>query len=215
MRNGELRVILEIVPFDVTALAESLASSPWFFVALLVTVAVDAVVPLVPGEVLLTVGGALVATESSEALVTVIAVGAAGALLGDLIAFRVGRGGQRFISRIRPGSRSSALLARMTDALERRGTAMLIGARFVPGGRTAATMAAGLTGFPLRRLVMVSTASSLGWATYTTLLGYAGGTAFDSHPLFGALLGVIIGLLVGMVLSIITARPSTDVARVD
>lgn len=198
-----------------TALAESLASSPWFYVVLLVTVAVDAVIPLVPGEVMLTIGGALVATESPEALITVVAVGAAGALLGDLIAYRVGRGGQRFLRYLRPGSRTSMLLARTTGALDRRGVAVLVGARFIPTGRTAANMAAGLTGYPLRRVVMVSAASSLGWATYTTLLGYAGGTAFDSHPLVGAGLGVLVGALVGLVLSIVSSRPSTDVVHTD
>lgn len=192
--------------FDVVSLAENLATSPWFYVVLFAAVAIDAVVPIFPGEVLLTMGGAFIAAKSWPGFVAVVAVGAAGAVVGDLLSYRIGRLGQPLTERLRPGSHTAALVSSVTDTVRRRGVAVLLGARFVPGGRTAATLAAGCTRFPLSRFVATCMVSAVAWSAYTAALGYAGGASFESNPLIGAGIGVAVGLGVGAVLHLVTSR---------
>lgn len=189
--------ILGSVPADVVNVAESLAASPWFYAVLFLAVAIDALIPLVPGEVILTTGGTLVATRSWGSLVVVVALGASGALTGDLMSYWVGRRGRSLTNRLRPEGRTASVLATVSERINRGGTAVLVGARFVPGGRTAATLAAGCAGLPLRRFTFVSAGSAIAWSAYTTLLGIAGGVAFSSNPAIGAAMGVILGVGIG------------------
>jgi len=81
--------------------------------------------------------------------------------------------------------------------LERR-TWLLAVANFLPGARTAAMLSAGWLGLPARRFYLFVVPGGLLWSSFTTLLGFAGGSAFEGSlwlPL-GASLGVaaLIGL---------------------
>ena len=52
-------------------------------------------------------------------------------------------------------------------------------ARFVPGGRTAVTFSAGTVSMRWRRFFLADLRRMI-WATYSGLLGYLGGRAFES-----------------------------------
>jgi membrane-associated protein len=68
--------------------------------------------------------------------------------------------------------------------------------RFVPGGRTATTLASGTLGMPWRRFVAVDAAACAMWAAYVTALGYLGGNTFQ-HSLWKPLLAAgIVGVIV-------------------
>lgn len=56
---------------------------------------------------------------------------------------------------------------------------IIVVARFVPGGRTATTFSAGALAMPWRRFVVIDALAAALWATYMTLLGYFGGSAFE------------------------------------
>jgi membrane-associated protein len=74
----------------------------------------------------------------------------------------------------------------------------MVGARFIPGGRTATTLTMGATGYPRARFAGWDAVAAVLWAMYATLLGYLGGAAFEDDPLKGLALGVALatGLIV-------------------
>jgi membrane protein DedA with SNARE-associated domain len=66
---------------------------------------------------------------------------------------------------------------------------VIVVARYVPGGRVAATMTAGSVGYPLRRFTPFAAVAGVTWAIYTAMIGFVGGTAFEDEPLKALLLG--------------------------
>lgn len=76
---------------------------------------------------------------------------------------------------------------------------MIIAARFVPGGRTAATFTAGVIRYRPRRFVAWATAAGALWASYAGLAGYLGGRVFEERPLLA--LALAFGLAAGLVVA--------------
>ena len=168
------------------SLTELVAASPWTYAVIVALVTLDVLVPLLPSETALASAGVL-AASGDLVLVLVVAAGAAGAIAGDNGAYGLARAlGPRLRRRIRGGDWAQR-------KLERGGTTLLVAARFVPGGRTAATLTSGLVRYPWRRFVAASVLGGLLWATAATLAGYAGGRALQEHPelLIPALLAAI------------------------
>ena len=172
-------------------------SSNWYFLAIIFAVAyLDSVVPIVPSETMVIIGG-VAAGRGDQLLIAVIVAGAVGAFLGDTTAYLLGNRMSGFIERRaadRPKLRRRLDWA--SDQIHTRGGLLLITARFIPGGRTALTITSGITNQPRRWFMGWVAIAGVIWASYAALLGYIGGQAFqDNHTLaflvaFGAALGV-------------------------
>lgn len=160
-------------------------SSNWWFLLIILTVAFfDSVIPIVPSETTVIVGG-VAAGQGDQVLVAVIAAGAIGAFLGDNAAYLIGARMSGLIERI--GERRPNFASRLDWAaaqIRTRGGPLLITARFIPGGRTALTISSGVTDQPQKWFAGWIVVAALIWATYAALLGYIGGKAFeDNHTL--------------------------------
>ncbi len=171
--------------------------SPVTYLVVWVAVTFDAVIPNVPSESLLITGGVL-AARGDLMVGLVIASGWIGALCGDSLAYVIGRRfGDRVTGRLLRRDGWRARLASARDLLERR-TWLLAVANFLPGARTAAMLSAGWLGLPVRRFYTFVVPGGLLWSGFTTLLGYAGGSAFEGSlwlPLGASLaVAVLIGL---------------------
>ncbi len=70
------------------------------------------------------------------------------------------------------------------------GGSLLIVARFIPGGRTATTLTAGLIPMSWRRFAAYDLLAAAIWACYAALLGYIGGRAFENEPLTAVLVAL-------------------------
>jgi len=70
-------------------------------------------------------------------------------------------------------------------------------ARFIPGGRTATTYAAGTVGMPWRRFLPADAIAAALWALYAAGLGYIGGAAFQDNLWLPMLIAAGASLLVG------------------
>lgn len=172
-------------------------SSNWYFLAIIFGVAFfDSIVPVVPSETMVIIGG-VAAGRGDQVLLLVIAAGAVGAFLGDNAAYLIGSRLSGLIQR--RADRRPKLQARLDWAREQirvRGGLLLITARFIPGGRTALTVTSGLTHQPRRWFMGWVAVAVMIWATYAALLGYIGGQTFeDNHTLaflvaFGAALAM-------------------------
>lgn len=191
-------VVLANVVTDVTDWLADFSANWWFLAIIFVIAYLDSVVPIVPSETMVIIGG-VAAGQGEQLLLAVIACGALGAFLGDNTAYLVGARLSGFVER-RAARRPSwqSRLAWAAEQIRTRGGLLLITARFIPGGRTALTVSSGITHQPRRWFVGWISIAAVIWATYASLLGYLGGRAFeDDHTLaflvaFGAAVSVTV-----------------------
>jgi membrane protein DedA with SNARE-associated domain len=154
------------------------------------TVAVDAFLPVVPGETLV-ITGAILASSGDLSVILVFAAAWIGAFAGDNVSYALGAmAGRPAADRLFRGDRSRQVLDWATGQLRRRGRMLIVAARFVPGGRTAVTFASGMLEMRWRTFALADVVGVSLWAAYATALGYVGGEAFKDSlwkPLVAAL----------------------------
>lgn len=161
---------------------ETLSSNPWFYLIIFVIALLDSVLPVVPSETTVVLGG-IAAGQGSLLLLLVIAMGASGAFVGDNIAYWLGRRTEDFLRRrIFNTDKRRDRLEWAERQLRLRGGMLLITARFIPGGRTAITVSSGITRQPYKRFVAFDALACVLWATYAGVLGFVFGEQFkDDH----------------------------------
>jgi membrane-associated protein len=163
------------------SLYDLLSQPPEAYLIVLALALGDGVFPAFPSETGLIVAGLLCVVGDLQ-LGWVIAAGAVGAFAGDGVSYALGRFvGRPAQERFLRGARSRRALDWATRQLDERGGTVVIVARYVPGGRTAATFTAGLTHYPYARFALFDAVAALSWATYGSLLGYFGGRFFHNH----------------------------------
>ena len=175
-----------------------LAASAWIFPVVLLLATVDGLFPVVPSEAaVLAVATTWAGTGQGDVPLTVIAA-AAGAVLGDHLAYAVGR---RLVRRKASGAARGAgrLMTAARGALERHGGLLFVAARWIPAGRGPVTLAAGATAYPRRRFAAWTALGAVVWAAgYATLgvtAGHLGGGSIWRTVAIGlaavALVGVV------------------------
>jgi membrane-associated protein len=178
----------------VGSLLDVLTASPWAYGALFLLVLLDVLFPPAPGEIALVTSGVLAgAGELSIALVLLAATG--GAIVGDHLVYGTGRS-LRGYRRGRLFRRARDRLPEAEAQLAARSASAIVLGRFIPFGRTAVTLAAGILRLPWPRFVALDAFAAALWATQGALLGYFGGRFFQN-----ALIGVALGLAVALVLT--------------
>lgn len=192
-----------IVANIITDLIEDLddiAGNWWFLFVILGIAFLDSVIPVVPSETAVILGGLAAYDHGGVSrLLLVILAGASGAFLGDNFAYEVGH---RFRPRVERFASTRPKLSNRLDwaraQIRTRGGPLLVTARFIPGGRTALTITSGLTHQPRRWFATWIAGAAVIWATYASLLGYIGKNRFkDNHTAaflfaFGAAVSITI-----------------------
>jgi membrane-associated protein len=175
------------------SLTDYVSGSPWTYAFLFGVAALDVVFPLVPSETSVILAG-VIASTGDLILFAVILVAAGGAILGDNTAYVIGRTvGHRLVNRFFSGERRKRIDWAEQQIEERGGYLILVG-RFIPGGRTAVTLACGLLEMRWRRFISFDVAAGLLWASYAALLGYFGGKAFEEQPWKGFVVAFVVAL---------------------
>ena len=173
-----------------------LMGSPWVYLALFSFAAIDGFFPVVPSESLVITAGVF-AANGEPLLPLVIVAAAAGAFAGDHIAYLAGRtGGDRLVTRLKPGSKRRLAFDRAGRVLDDRGGLIIVVCRYIPGARTAITMTAGAVRHPLRSFSFFDGIAAGSWAAYSALIGFLGGAAFENDPLKGLALGLGVALAI-------------------
>jgi membrane protein DedA with SNARE-associated domain len=126
-----------------------------------------------PGETLLLLAAAWAAARH-HSIVLVIMFGFLGATIGADFGYLLGyRGGRPFVERFGATFRlKPEHLARAELFFARHGDKAIVGARFVLGLRTWASMLAGMARMPFWRFQAFSAVGGLMWATVIGLAGY-------------------------------------------
>jgi membrane-associated protein len=155
-------------------------ASGWAYAIVFVLALLDALVPIVPSETAVITAG-VVAASGDLSLGLIIPAAAAGAFIGDNLAYLIGhRFGGRATERFFSGEKARHRMDWAEEQLRERGGELIIVGRFIPGGRTAVALSAGTLGYRWRRFIAFDAVATLAWATYSALLGYYGGKTFES-----------------------------------
>lgn len=160
------------------SLIDFIDGSAWAYAAIFAIVTVDAFFPLVPGETSV-ITGAILAANDELSVLLVFAAAMTGALAGDNISYLLGdRFGPPVQRRMFKTEKAASRIDWARGQLEQRGPVIIIAARFVPGGRTAATFSAGALEYRWRTFLIAAVAAAVLWAGFTTALGWFGGNAY-------------------------------------
>ncbi|MBP1326585.1 membrane protein DedA with SNARE-associated domain [Leucobacter exalbidus] len=182
------------------------AASPWLLLVMFAVAMIDGFFPPVPSETVLVATVAVAAATGTFSTIALLClVAAVGALLGDNIAYGIGRkvGATRFRWMRHP--RVAAAFTRAGNTLSTRGTPLILGARYIPIGRVAVNMSAGALRYPWRRFLPLSGVAAVTWAAYSALIGFVAGHWLTDQPLLSAVFGVLFALITGVLIDRISA----------
>ncbi|HJU37269.1 MAG TPA: DedA family protein [Gaiellaceae bacterium] len=170
------------------SLIEIVTASAWVYPLILAVAALDAVFPLVPSEATVVAAAAL-AGAGDLVLSLVLVAAAGGAVIGDNVAYLLGRAGRRpVVARLMRSARWRERVTRAESMLRERSATIIVVSRFIPGGRTATMLSAGLVGLRWPRFAAFDLAAGALWAGYAGVIGLVGGKAFADEPLHALLL---------------------------
>lgn len=185
----------------------ALIDSAWALPTLLVTTALDGLFPPVPGETVVVSLAVAAHAGGGVPWWVVVPVAAVGAWSGDQLAYALGRAVGTDRVRALRGPNGRRAVAWASGALARRGASVVLGARFVPVGRTAVNVTAGAVGFPRRRFMALSAVASMAWAAWTVAVGTLAARWVGDQPLLAVAVGVAVGTVVGVVVDrVVSAR---------
>ena len=181
------------------ALAHHVNGSPLSYLLILAVCAGDALLPLFPAEVVVVTAAVLAASGHLQIALVVLAA-VLGAMIGDNCAYGLGRGGlRRLADRLLASPRSRRRLAWARAQLQANGPWIIVVARFIPGGRTATTYAAGTLGMEWRtRFLPSDGVAAAAWSLYAAGLGYIGGAAFEHNLWLPLLIAGVTSVVVAL-----------------
>jgi membrane-associated protein len=140
--------------------------------AILIFAALDAVGLPASGDVAVVLGAA----SRDEPLLAIVALGFAGAVIGDHVVYWVGRFGGRLLpARLVSAERRR----RVSEGLDRRAPLVLVGGRLVTAIRSEVALLAGLARLPYRRFTLWNGVGCLVWALVAALAGRLLGDIVD------------------------------------
>ena len=197
-------MLLASIITDLTDWLEDVSAEWWFLLVILGIAYLDSVIPIVPGETMVIIGG-VAAGQGEQSLLLVIVAGASGAFLGDNTAYYIGSKLSGFIER--HAAKREKWQARLDWAAQQirlRGGVLLITARFIPGGRSVLTISSGITHQPKAWFMGWIALAAAIWATYAAGLGYFGGKTFEDNHTKAFL--VAFSLSIGMTILVEVVR---------
>ncbi|WP_250033271.1 DedA family protein [Paractinoplanes maris] len=187
----------------------TLGTLAWLFAV----VAFGAIIPIVPTGAAVSGAAALAFHEHHPVLIVfVIAAGAAGAYVGDLVMYAMCRvGGEKLAKRLR-WLRDEEHLVSVKEKLQQRQIPVLLVSRLIPGGRVPVLLAAAFLGMPWRTFVVANAPACALWSTVYAGIGVAGGSIFP-EPWEGVIAAVLLILIINQTISWISKRREARAAE--
>jgi membrane-associated protein len=179
-------------------------SSPASYLVAVLVPALDAILPVLPSETAVIALGVATAGSQDPRIGVLVMLAAFGAFLGDNVNYLLGRRfGPAVQRRFFSSQRGQARLAWAEKALDRFGARIIIGCRFIPGGRTVVTLTCGLVRYQRRSYVVATAVAAIIWASYAFFIGRLGGQAFESRPWIGLLLAFGAAVAISVVIEVL------------
>jgi membrane-associated protein len=181
------------------SLVGAASGSWWMYLIVLGVCAGDALLPLFPSESLVIAASILAANGHLNVALVALAA-AVGAFAGDNAAYGLGRSGlRRLAARLFHSPKSRRHLDWASRQLRDHGAAIIVVARFIPGGRTATTYVAGTLRMAwTKSFLPADGAAALLWALYSVGLGYFGGATFERNLWLPLVIATAVSLLLAV-----------------
>jgi membrane-associated protein len=151
----------------------------------------------VPGGTALVAAGIDASTKHGLPVVGVIVAGAAGALVGAMAGFAIGRWrGEPILLRLgRLFRQKPERVQQLRQDFQKHALAPVFIARFITGARNLVGLVAGASGMAIRGFFLITAAAALVWATVITLEYYFAGKALLGAPTWLQILLIVVGLV--------------------
>ena len=177
----------------------AMAASPWIYPAMFAFATIDGFFPPLPSESVVITLAVSAHSTGTPWMWLVLVAAAAGAWVGDQIAYQIGLmiGTDRvpFLQ----SSRGRRAVAWAERALARRGASFILAARYIPIGRVAVNMTAGAVGYPRRRFMVIAAIAAVMWALYSAGIGLVAARWLGHEPLLAIGIGVVLGVVMGFI----------------
>jgi membrane protein DedA with SNARE-associated domain len=168
----------------------------WLFLV----VSFGAIVPVIPTGAAVSGAAALAFHENPLLIVLIIAAGAAGAYVGDLVMYAMCRAGGEQLARRLRWLRDEEHLAAVKQRLHRSQIPVLLVSRLLPGGRVPVLLAAAFLGLSWRTFVVANLPACALWSVVYAGIGVAGGSIFP-EPWEGVVAAVVLILIINQSIS--------------
>ena len=186
----------------------------WGYFGIFLLMVLENVIPPVPSEVIMSVGG-IAAGQGKMSFPLLVAVGTFGCTVGNLFWWEIGRrfGYERLKPAVDRWGRWLTMdwedVEKLRGFFDRWGGATVFVFRFMPIGRTVISIPAGLMHMPFWRFVAYTTAGSLVWNTILVGVGFWLGTNFETidHWIAPMVTGIVVLALVAYLWRVVTWKP--------
>jgi membrane protein DedA with SNARE-associated domain len=181
----------------ITGLIDSLAAlvtdSPLTYVVIMGMAAIDVLAPIVPAEATVTAAAVLAGQGKLNVIWIMIAAGL-GAFIGDNVAYWIGRAaGRPLVERVLRGNTKQ--LAAVQEQFDKRGGTFVIVGRFIPGGRTAVAIGAGVLHFSWPQFIIYDALAAVIWSFQAALPGFVGGALIQDRPWLAMVFGFVLSAI--------------------
>jgi membrane-associated protein len=182
------------------------AGQPWVLLLVLACCLIDGFFPPIPSESVVVGLAAVAATADVPDPWLLMVVAGLGAFSGDNIAYFVGRrvGTRRWAWMRGPRMQSGFRWA--GDELRKRPASLILVARFIPIGRVAVNLTAGVTHYRHLRFVGLTVLSATLWAAYSVGIGLFFGQWFENNHLLGAAIAIVCAVGLGIAVDLVINR---------
>ena len=179
-------------------LTQEVSHSPLTYPVLFAAAGLDVLVPLIPSETIV-ITASVLAVQGELLIWAIVPIVALGAFVGDNLCYWLGRKiGDPVADRLFADEKGQARLTWAEEALRRRGAILIGVGRFIPGGRTVTTFAAGTLEMPYRQFLVADAFAAAVWALYVAMLGYLGGETFKDSLWLPLLASFACAMAVGL-----------------
>ena len=182
------------------------AGQPWVLLVVLACCMIDGFFPPIPSESVVVGLAAVAATADVPNPWLLMLVAGLGAFSGDNIAYLIGRRvGTRRWSWMR-GPRMQSGFRWAGHELRKRPASLILVARFIPIGRVAVNLTAGVTHYHHLRFVALTVLSATLWASYSVGIGLFFGQWFENNHLLGAVIAIVCAVGLGILVDLVINR---------
>jgi membrane-associated protein len=174
----------------IDSLTQLVTDSPLTYLVIFALTAVDVLLPIVPAEATVT-AAAVIAGQGNLNIVWVMVAAGLGAFVGDNIAYWIGRAaGRPVVRKVLRGN--TERLDEVQRQFDRRGGVFIVVGRFVPGGRTAVAIGAGIVHFSWIQFLVYDAIAAVIWSFQAALPGFIGGSLIQERPWLALIFGFVL-----------------------
>ncbi len=195
----------------INSLTALVTDSPITYLLIFAMAAIDVIVPVIPAEATVT-ASAVLAGQGTLNIVWVMVAAGLGAFVGDNVAYWIGRAaGRPLVEKVLRGN--TRQLDAVQEQFDRRGGMFVIVGRFVPGGRTAVAIGAGVLHFRWLRFVFYDAIAAVIWSFQAALPGFIGGSLVQDQPWLAMVFGFVLSALLAVGIALFQRRRDKVRAR--